>query len=95
MPKLGFFAGEEDRIPYDFHEILASIAPRPLLIVAPTWDQYNSSEDVKRAVDEASNVYKLYGAEGKIQLEAPKDYNRFSPEMQEQVVKWAKKFKKQ
>ncbi len=89
LPRLGFFAEHEERIPYDYHEILASLAPRPLLVVAPTWDQYASFEDVKQVVSEASNIYKLYGAEGKIELEAPQDYNRFSSDMQEQVVNWA------
>lgn len=30
LPRLGFFVGEETRIPYDFHEILASLAPQVL-----------------------------------------------------------------
>ncbi|WP_372634929.1 alpha/beta hydrolase family protein [Fodinibius sp.] len=89
LPRLGFFVGNEDRIPYDYHEILASIAPRPVLITAPTWDQYNSSEDVTRAVDEAAEVYQLFGAGGALRLEKPEDYNRLSPEMKEDMVDWA------
>ena len=90
LPKLGFFVENENRIPYDFHEILASIAPRPLLVVAPSWDQYASCEDVKKVFSEASKVYRIYGAEEKVQLEVPEDYNRFSSHMLDQVVKWAK-----
>src|SRR5690606_36418100 len=78
LPKLGFFVGEEKRIPYDYHEILACIAPRPLLVVAPTWDQYNSFEDVNHVIIEVSSIYKFYGAGERIQLNTPKDYNRFS-----------------
>jgi len=89
LPRLGFFAGNEDRIPYDFHEILAAIAPRPLLVVAPTWDQYNAFDDVKQCTAEVMKVYNLYGTGDNIQLQAPEDYNRFSPAMKDQVVEWA------
>ncbi|MEX1137047.1 MAG: dienelactone hydrolase family protein [Balneolales bacterium] len=88
LPRLGFFIGNENRIPYDYHEILASIAPRPLLVVAPTWDQYASFEDVNESVREAGKVFDLYGADGNIEIETPESYNRFSPEMKDQVVEW-------
>ncbi len=88
LPRLGFFIKNETHIPYDFHEILAAIAPRPLLIVAPTWDQYASIKDVKECVNEVRKVYEQYKADQNLTLITPEDYNRFSPEMQEEVVKW-------
>lgn len=91
LPRLGFFIDNEDRIPYDYHEILASIAPRPLLVISPLWDQYASSDDVSQAVQEATKVYELYGAEGNITLFEPDDYNRLSPEMKDVMVDWVKK----
>ncbi|MEF8846052.1 MAG: alpha/beta fold hydrolase [Bacteroidales bacterium] len=90
LPRLGFFAKNESHIPYDFHEILAAIAPRPLLIVAPTWDQYASFPDVKDCVEEVRKVYDLYHQKDNLELYAPVDYNRFSDEMKEQVVRWLK-----
>ena len=89
IPRLGFFVGQESRIPYDFHEILALIAPRPLLVVAPTWDQFASVEDIRQSIEEVSQVYRLYGSSN-IQLHTPEDYNRFSSEMKESVFEWAK-----
>ena len=89
LPKLGFFAENEERIPYDYHEILGSVAPRPLLVVAPTWDQYASFEDVKKVVNEVEGVYNLYNAEEMIKFNTPADYNRLSPEMLDQVIHWA------
>lgn len=90
LPKLGFFVKNEARIPYDFHEILAAIAPRPLLIVAPTWDQYASLPDVQNCVKEAGNIYDLYRAGKNIELFSPDDYNRFSDGIKEKMVVWAK-----
>lgn len=90
LPKLGFFAGEEARIPYDFHEILACIAPRPLLIIAPAWDQYASFPDVKVCTDEVKKVYELFRQKDKIQLYAPEDYNHFSTGMKKYMIDWMK-----
>ena len=88
LPRLGFFVGNEARIPYDFHEILGAIAPRPVLVVAPTWDQFASFDDVEKCVGEARPVYELYGAGSSLELVGPEDYNRFSPEMLDTVVAW-------
>ena len=35
LPRLGQFIGNETRVPYDYQELLALIAPRPALVVAP------------------------------------------------------------
>ena len=59
IPRLGFFAGEESRIPYDFDEILGCIAPRPMLIIAPEWDQYADKGDIERCINEVRKVYGL------------------------------------
>jgi len=88
LPRLGFFIGEESRIPYDFHEILASIAPRPLLVIAPTWDQYASFPDVEKCVNEVTEVYGLFGAKENIKLYAPEEYDHLTDDMVEQMTFW-------
>lgn len=88
LPRLGFFVGNEARIPYDFHEVLACIAPRPLLVIAPLMDKDSHSEDVQQCVDLAGKIYALHGSAGNIKLFAPDDYNRFSPEIREKTYKW-------
>ncbi len=90
IPRLGFFAGNEDRIPYDFHEILACIAPRPLLVIAPALDKTATLEDVRSSVSQAGKIYKLMGAPNNISIASPDDYNRFTNEMQERIYEWAK-----
>jgi hypothetical protein len=89
LPRLGFFVGHEERIPYDYHEILGAIAPRPLLVVAPTSDQYHSGEDVGQVMNEVQKVFALYGADNKVKLMEPEDYNRFSPGIRDEVIKWS------
>jgi pimeloyl-ACP methyl ester carboxylesterase len=90
LPRLGFFAGKEANIPFDFHEILAAAAPRPLLVVAPTWDQYASFTDIQVCLDEVKNVYQLYGKKNQVELFAPEDYNRFSDAMKDKMISWIK-----
>ncbi|MBY5959491.1 alpha/beta fold hydrolase [Membranicola marinus] len=88
QPRLGFFIGEEARIPYDFHEILASIAPRPLFVIAPTWDQYAAFSDVEKCMGEVTKIYDLFGAQDHLQFYAPKDYSRWSDEINSKIIAW-------
>ena len=88
IPRFGFFAGQEDRLPLDFDEILASVAPRPVLVVAPTLDRYAGVGDVRREVEEARRVYDHYGRAPALRLETPLEFNRFPERLQEQVFDW-------
>lgn len=88
MPRLGFFAGEENRIPYDFHEVMACIAPRPLLVIAPLVDKDAHHEDVVKSVDESKKIYDLYNAPVYIEIFSPNDINRLSPEIREKMYEW-------
>jgi len=90
IPRVGFFAGNETRIPIDFHEIMACIAPRPLLVIAPTWDQYASFHDIHQCIGEVSKVYSLYKTKNNIELFAPEDYNRLSDEIKDKIISWVK-----
>lgn len=88
QPRLGFFVGNESHIPVDFNEIIASIAPRPILLIAPEFDKDAHLQDIKTAVNEAEQVYKLFEKTENIQLQVPWDINRFSTEMRETVSDW-------
>jgi dienelactone hydrolase len=87
-PRLGFFVGNESRIPVDFNEIIASIAPRPVLIIAPEFDKDAHLQDIKTTIKEAEQVYTLFKKPENIQLQVPWDINRFSPEMRETMYEW-------
>ena len=88
MPRLGFFVGHEAQIPYDFHELLGLIAPRPVLVVQPQLDRDATPADVKTAVDEAKKVYALYGASDKLGFREPWDYNRLPDRLQDEAIDW-------
>jgi pimeloyl-ACP methyl ester carboxylesterase len=85
QPRLGVFVGNESRVPYDYHEVLACIAPRALLVVEPRVNYRADLKDIQFCVEEVRKVYRLLGSEKNVQLTIPDDYNRYSPEMQETV----------
>jgi cephalosporin-C deacetylase-like acetyl esterase len=88
LPRLGFFVGNESRLPYDFHEILACIAPRPVLVIAPEMDKDAHLQDIQNCVKQAEKIYGLYGSPDNIQIFSPDDYNRYSPEMRDKTCEW-------
>ena len=90
MPRVGFFAGREERIPADFADLLALAAPRPVLVVAPDWDRHAHPGDIKAAVESAGKVYEALNAAGRLKLLEPQDVHRLSGEMMDQAVQWMK-----
>jgi pimeloyl-ACP methyl ester carboxylesterase len=88
LPRLGFFVGHESQVPYDFDDVIAMIAPRPVYIVNPLNDRDNNSADVIKAVKEAGKVYSLYGASQKLQISSPWDYNRLTNAEQNAAIAW-------
>lgn len=90
QPKLGAFVGRETRIPYDYHEVLALIAPRTAVIFSPRLDYHATTADVQRCVEETRKVYELLEAKDKLQFHELNDYNHFSPETQHVVFEQLK-----
>jgi pimeloyl-ACP methyl ester carboxylesterase len=88
IPKLGFFIGHESQIPYDYDDLLAMIAPRPVLVVEPQLDRDATPADVEAAVKQAKQVYGLYGAQDKIAIQEPWDYNRLPNNVQNDAIQW-------
>ena len=88
LPRLGFFAGEEARLPFDFDRVLALVAPRPALIVTPTLDCLVNVEAARSEVEQASKVYELLGRREALRFETPLDFNRFMVDRQQQVIDW-------
>jgi pimeloyl-ACP methyl ester carboxylesterase len=88
IPKLGFFVGHESQLPYDFNDLLALIAPRPVLLVQPTLDRDANPADVRNAVRQAEHIYSLYGAGNNLQLREPWDFNRLPNNTLNETVQW-------
>jgi pimeloyl-ACP methyl ester carboxylesterase len=90
IPRLGLFAGQEKNIPYDYDDLMAMVAPRPLLVVQPSRDRDAIPADVRAAVTNAKKIYTLQSAASKIALQEPDDYGRFPAAVQDEAIKWMK-----
>jgi pimeloyl-ACP methyl ester carboxylesterase len=86
LPRLGFFVGHETQTPYDFHELIAAVAPRQAIVVAPQLDRDGTPADVHTAVEQARQVYALYGASENLTLYEPWDYTRLPNSTQDWII---------
>jgi hypothetical protein len=68
--------------------VIASIAPRSVLVVEPTMDRATSPADVRAAVERARAAYALYSAGGRLALDEPADYTRLLNATQDRAVQW-------
>jgi hypothetical protein len=72
----GSFVDHEDRLPVDFDEILAAVAPRPVLIAAPELDRYARVDDVRSEVDQSRRAYASLDRPEALPLETPREFSR-------------------
>lgn len=77
-PKYASYAGNEDAIPVDQHQLIAMVAPRPLLLGNGWKDVWSDPNGVFRAALGADPVYRLYGVEGLTQ-DGMRDTDRRGP----------------
>ncbi len=63
-PRYAGFAGREAEMPVDQHQLLALIAPRPVLLGAGDRDRWSDPAGAFRAAQGADPVWRLYGQPG-------------------------------
>jgi dienelactone hydrolase len=83
MLKLAEYRGRLEEIPFDFHELIGAVAPRPIFISAPLGDSNFQWRSVDEIVKAASAVYRLHRAEKNLTVEHP-DCGHDFPETQRQ-----------
>lgn len=89
MPKIRDDYGcDPKRMPFDFHEILGAMAPRPVFINAPLNDANFAVAGVRKAVASASEVYRLRGAETALHAVYPDAGHDFPDEIRAAVYQW-------
>jgi hypothetical protein len=87
MRKLAEYKGRLADIPFDFHEMIGALAPRDVLIIAPTKDSNFRAESVDRIAASARPVFELFGHENRLRVEHPDCGHDFPPEMRETAYK--------
>jgi len=72
MPRIAEVYGKDpDRMPFDFPELLAALAPRPLFVNAPLYDANFDVYGVQRCIAAALPAYRAHGARDRLVVRYP------------------------
>lgn len=88
LPRAGLYADRPSDIPVDYPEIISAIAPRPLLVIAPTLDRHADPAAVRRAMESVGTVYALYGKERNLRTDTPREINRMTDSMYQDIAEF-------
>lgn len=87
MPRLTAYQGRLEQIPFDFHELIAALAPRHVMIIAPTRDHNFQAASVDRIAQVAGLVFELFGAADRLIVKHPDCDHDFPREMREEAYR--------
>jgi hypothetical protein len=75
-------------MPFDFHEVLAALAPRGFFTNSPRRDDNFAVAGVEKAMPEVRRVYELHGAGKKLVAAYPDAEHDFPPEVREEAYEF-------
>lgn len=90
MPKILDYARED--IPFDFHELVGALAPRPLFVNAPVGDSNFHWQSVDRVVAAGVQIYRLYNVPDLLRVFHPDAGHDFPGEIREASYDWMEQF---
>jgi fermentation-respiration switch protein FrsA (DUF1100 family) len=77
-----------EKMPFDFTEVVAALAPRPFLASAPVRDDNFDVGGVKDCLRAAAPIYELLGAKEKLAANYPDCDHNFPPEVRKVAYDW-------
>jgi dienelactone hydrolase len=89
MPRIRtVFALQPEKMPFDFPEVVAALAPRAFLASAPVRDHNFDVQGVRDCIAAARPVYELLGAGEKLAANYPDGEHDFPPDVREVAYAW-------
>lgn len=85
LPRFESYRGRPSEIPFDFHELIASLAPRAVFVSAPKGDSNFRWQSVSAIEAAVRPVFALWRAEGRLQVRYPEGPHRFPPALREEA----------
>jgi acetyl esterase/lipase len=82
------YGNDPARVPWDFPELLAALAPRGFFSNSPIGDTNFAVEGVRLSVQEASKIYALFGVPERLQVRYPDCGHDFPPEIREEAYRF-------
>jgi dienelactone hydrolase len=93
MPRIAsVYGAKPEKMPFDFPEVVAALAPRAFLASAPTGDANFEVSGVKDCVAAARPVYELLGAKEKLSANYPDCKHEFPPDVRKVAYEWLDKW---
>ena len=89
MPRIrNVYERKPEKMPFEFMEVVAALAPRAFLASAPLKDSNFDVDGVKECVAAAQPVYELLGAKEKLAANYPDCGHDFPPEVRKVAYDW-------
>lgn len=89
MPRIAsVYQFKPEKMPFDFTEVVAALAPRPFLASAPIRDNNFDMQGVKDCIAAAKPVYDLFDAADKLSANYPDCEHDFPPDAREVAYHW-------
>jgi dienelactone hydrolase len=86
MPRLrDVYRLDADRVPFDFYEVIAALAPRAFFSASPLGDKNFAVAGVKKAEGKAREVFGLLGAADRLQVRYPDCEHDFPAEVRREA----------
>jgi dienelactone hydrolase len=93
MPRIKtLFENDIRKLPFDFHEIVASFAPRPFLACAAEKDDDFDVVGVREVMDAARMIYRLHGAEDRLEAYYPAGGHGFPSDARKKAFAFLEKY---
>jgi hypothetical protein len=89
MPRLSrASAGTSQPLPFEFHELIAALAPRPFFTNSPQRDNDFSVTGVRKVLSAAGEIYQLLEAKDRLQAAHPDTPHDFPSAQREEAYQW-------
>ncbi len=79
---------DPDRMPFDFYEVVAALAPRAFFSNSPLGDDNFAVAGVKKAELEIRKVFVLLGAADQLQIRYPDCKHDFPPDVRREAYRF-------
>jgi esterase/lipase len=91
MPRIrDVYGNDPNKMPFDFPEVLAAIAPRAVYVAAPLHDANFEVSGVRKCITAAQPVFDLLGGKDKLVVEYPDCGHDFPDDVRQRVYEWLK-----
>lgn len=89
MPRIrDMYGSDPDKVPFDFYELIAALAPRGFFSNSPSEDGNFDVAGVRKVFAKAEQVYALFDAKAKLGLRTPATGHSFPAEEREAAYRW-------